>query len=197
MAGGNFMAFNISRRKTQIWAFWVLFLVLGLCGSAIAQVDPKQAPSTTYYLGEVKMSSPTGQPYGTSLSLVKRTTSPADGRIIEVVMSLDSKQPAREYTTVFAVKGSAFTLKDNEGTFEGSGQLTGPAWNWTGWTYTVNMLGERKGTLQGDDSLAGGRISVKKSMYSPDKQLRVVIAEDLSPISAEAYEILHSKLAAK
>ncbi|MEP6946511.1 MAG: hypothetical protein ABJA02_11385 [Acidobacteriota bacterium] len=174
-----------------------LFLSIGLCHAALGQITAKPASVTTYFLGEVKMASPTGQPYGTSLSLVKRTISPADNQIVEIVMTLDPKQPAKEYTTVFAIKDSAFAIKDNEGTFEGTGKLTGPAWNWTGWTYTVNMLGERKGTLQGDDSMINGRIAVKKSMFSLDKQLRVVIAEDLSPISAEAYEILHSKLAAK
>ena len=65
------------------------------------------------------MGSPTGQPYGASLSLVKRTISPADSRIIEVVISVDSKQPVKEYTTVFTIRGPSFTLKDNEGTFRG------------------------------------------------------------------------------
>src|SRR5215467_13878847 len=174
-----------------------LLFLLWMAPANFAQTNSAASEQTAYYLGEVKMNSPLGQPYGSSISLAKRTLKPAENKIVELVLSLDSKQPAREYTTVFNVTGSKFTVKNEEGTFAGEGELLGKAWEWESWKYSVNMLGERKGTLKAEDAFIGGRVMSKKSFYSPDGQLRVVLSEDLQPISKEMYEILHTKLLQK
>ena len=111
-------------------------LLLLLVSLAAAQTTPEA--NTTYYLGEVKMSSPTGRPFGSSISLVKRSIFPAENKIVEIVASIETRE-VKEYTTVFEIKGSDFTVKDQEGTFSGGGKLTGPAWAWTGWSYSVDM----------------------------------------------------------
>ena len=175
----------------------ILLLLLAVVPAVVAQTNSAASEQTTYLLGEVKMGSPSGQPFGSSVSLVKRTLKPAENKIVELVLSLDARQPAREYTTVFDIKGSKFTVKDEEGTFNGEGELQGKAWEWEGWKYSVQMLGERKGTLKAEDTFVGGSLIVKKSFYSPDGQLRVVFSEDLKPISKEIYEILHAKLLPK
>ena len=162
-----------------------------------AQTNSASPEQITYFLGEVKMSSALGQPYGSSLSLVKRSLKPVENKIIELVLSLDSKQPAREYTTVFDVKGSKFTVKDEEGTFAGEGELLGKAWAWEGWKYSVNMLGERKGTLKAEDTFTGSILIVKKTFYSPDGEVRIIFSEEFRPISKEMYEILHARLLQK
>jgi hypothetical protein len=172
-------------------------MALGAAAVSAQTVPPAPPEQVTYFLGEVKMSSPTGQPYGSSVSLVKRTLTPAENKVVEVVMSIDTKGPPQEYTTVFGVKEGKFTMKDEEKTFEGEGEFTGKPWNWTGWKYQVNMLGARKGVLKGDDTLTEAGLMVKKGFYSPDGQLRVNILEDLKPISKEMYELLHAKLVAK
>jgi hypothetical protein len=161
-----------------------------------AQTAPAAQEKVTYFLGEVKMSSPTGQPFGSSLSLAKRTLKPADNKIVELVASIDPKQPTREYTTIFDVKGSKFTVKDEEGTFAGEGELIGKAWEWTGCSFVVNMIGQRKGVLKAEDTFTNSGVMAKKSFSSPDGQVRVVFTEDLKPISREMYEILHAKLLA-
>lgn len=173
----------------------ILFLLLALGAAAVsAQTAPVQPEQVTYYLGEVKMSSPTGQPYGSSVSLIKRTLTPAENKIVELVLSIDAKSAPQEYTTVFMVKDSKFTVKDEEKSFEGEGEFTGKPWNWTGWKYQVNMLGARKGTLKAEDILTGGGVTVKKAFYSPDGQLRVNFSEDLKPITKEMYDLLHASL---
>jgi len=176
--------------STLLFLLWIALV-------NFAQSNSTPPEQTAYYLGEVKMNSASGQPYGSSISLAKRTLKPAENKIVELVLSLDSKQPAREYTTVFNVTGSKFTVKDEEGTFAGEGELLGKAWEWEGCKFSVNMLGERKGTLKAEDTFIGGRLMAKKSFYSPDGQLRVVFSEDLQPISKEMYEILHTKLLQK
>ncbi|HEX8265814.1 MAG TPA: hypothetical protein VF596_10435, partial [Pyrinomonadaceae bacterium] len=167
---------------------------LGCLLTVSAQAISTAQEQVTYFLGEVKMSSPTGQPYGSSISLVKRTLIPAENKIVELVATVDAKEPTKEYTTIFNVKGSKFTVKDEEGTFAGEGEMIGKAWEWTGWKYSVNLLGQRKGLLKAEDTLTSNGLTVRKSFSSPDGQVRVVFAEDLKPISREMYELLRTKL---
>lgn len=179
-----------------------LLSLLAACGSQLAGVDAlaqnslASAELTEYYLGEVKTLSPAGQPMATSLSLARRTLKPAENRIVEVVATIEAGKPAREYTTVFQVDGTRFALKDDEGTFAGTGELSGEPWRWTGWRYEVDFTGARKGTMKGEDVLAAGGISVRKSFATPDGTVRVRFTEELKPISAAAYQILRAKLVA-
>jgi hypothetical protein len=169
-------------------------LLVLFVSSAPAQTTPDA--NTVYYLGEVKMSSPTGLPFGSSISLVKRTISPAENKIVEIVASIDARE-IKEYTTVFEIKGSDFTVKDQEGTFSGGGKLTGPVWAWTGWTYSVDMLGERKGKLTAQDTVTPDGLVVTKSYAGADGKVQVVFNEALKPISAQMYDLLHAKLVPK
>lgn len=173
----------------------LLVLIPALAIGVFAQASPAPAPEqVTYYLGEVKMSSPTGQPYGSTVSLIKRTLTPAENKIVELVLSIEAKGAPLEFTTVFIVKDSKFTVKDEEKTFEGEGELIGKPWNWTGWKYQVNILGPRKGVVKAEDILTEHGLTVKKAFYSPDGQLRVNFSEDLKPITKEMYDLLHAKL---
>ena len=143
------------------------------------------------------MSSPTGQPLGYTVSLAKRILAPTENKITELVLSVDSRRPTQEYTTVFDVKGSKFTMKEESGGFAGDGELTGKAWDWTGWKYTANMTGQGKGVLKGEDSLTAVGLTSKKTFFSLDGQARVVFAEEMKPISREMYELLRAKLLPK
>jgi hypothetical protein len=175
-----------------------LFLLSMMCLVTVsAQTAPTAQEQVTYFLGEVKMSSPTGQPFGSSLSLAKRTLKPAENKIVELVASIEPKQPAREYTTIFDVKGSKFTVKDEEGTFAGEGEFIGRAWEWTGCKFVVNLIGQRKGVLKAEDTFSNIGITAKKTFSSPDGQERMIFTEDLKPISKEMYDILHAKLLEK
>lgn len=176
---------------------FILLLALAAAVTISAQTAPAPPQQVTYFLGEVKMSSPTGQPYGSTVSLIKRTLTPAENKVVELVLSIDQKYPPAEYTTVFVVKDSKFTVKDEEKTFEGEGEFTGKPWNWTGWKYQVSMIGARKGVLKAEDTLTETGLIVKKGFYTPDGQLRINFTEDLKPISREMYDLLHAKLVGK
>lgn len=176
----------------------ILFLLIAFGAATLsAQTAPAAPEQVTYFLGEVKVSSPAGQPYGSSVSLIKRTLTPAENKIVELVLTIDAKHPTAEYATVFVVKDGKFTIKDEEKTFEGEGEFTGKPWNWTGWKYQVNMLGARKGVLKGDDTLTEAGLMVKKGFYSPEGQLLVNFTEDLKPVSKEMYDLLHAKFMGK
>lgn len=169
-------------------------LLFGLPLAVFAQHVQSAPEQVTYFLGEVRMSSPSGQPMGSSLSLVKRTLSPDENKIVELVVSIDPAKLTREFTTIFEVQGTKFVMKDGEGTFAGEGELSGKAWEWNGWKYEVDFTGPRKGRLRGEDILGPDGIQVKKSFATPDGVVRVQFNEDLKPISKVTYEILRAKV---
>lgn len=171
----------------------LLFIVAILAGAVHAQ-SAAQPEQISYLLGEVHMLTPAGQPIGTSLSLVRRTLKPAENRIVEVVATLEAGKPVREFTTLFDVDGSKFTIHDEENTFAGQGELVGPAWAWTGWNYEVEFSGARKGRMKGEDAFGATGLTVRKSFATPDGTVRVRFTEELKPISKSAYEILRGKV---
>jgi hypothetical protein len=136
-----------------------------------------------YFLGEVRTTSPVGQPFGNSPSLVKCTLMPDEGKIVEIVANIDPAKPTRQFTMVFELTGSRFVMKDAEGTFTGEGDLTGVAWDWTGWKYEVEFTGARKGRMKGGDALGADGLTVKKSFAIPDGVVRMLFAEVLKPVS--------------
>lgn len=172
--------------------------VLGpaLLGLSVALAQSPAVEQTAYLLGEVKTLSPSGQVLSTSLSLVRRVQRPADNRIVEIVATIESGKPVREFTTTFAVDGDQFTMRDEEGTFSGGGRLVGEPWAWIGWSYEAEFAGARKGRLKGEDQLDARGLTAKKSFATPDGTVRVLFEEQLRPIGKATYDILHEKLVA-
>jgi len=171
----------------------VIFLFVCSLGSIYAQTKGASEEQNTYFLGESKMTSPTGQPYGTTLSLIKRTVKPEENKIIEQVISINQREAAKEFIAIFDVRGSKFTMAEQGGGFTGEGELIGKAWEWTAWKSTSNLAGG-KGKLISEDTLTKDGVLAKKSFYSPDGQLRAIFSEDLKQISKEMYDILRSKV---
>jgi hypothetical protein len=181
-------------RYIKLFALLNLFLLPAL--SSFAQTGPASQEQAAYYFGEAKITSPTGQVFGTTLSVVKRILKPAENRIIEQVVFLDPRRPPEEHITVLDVKGSKFTLRDDSGTFTGEGDLTGKAWEWSGWVSNIKFT-DGKGTLKSEDTLTNNVITAKKTFYRPDGKPSALIVEELKPISKEAFELLRSKLLQK
>jgi hypothetical protein len=182
----------LSGRRTALLGTLVAALAGGL--PALAQSPAGSGETTEYYLGEVKTLSPAGQTLATSLSLARRTLQPAENRIVEVVATIEAGKPVREFTTVFEVSGAKFTIKDDGGTFAGTGELAGEPWRWSGWRYEVQFTGARQGTMKGEDAKGPAGLTVTKSFATPDGTVRVRFAEELKPIGADAYRILRAKL---
>jgi hypothetical protein len=173
---------------------WLGTALLALALTGLAPQGVAQTEQSSYLFGKVHMLTPAGQQIGTSLSLVRRTLKPADNRIVEVVAAIEAGKPVREFTTVFEVTGSKFSIRDEEDSFTGAGELTGKPWEWTGWTYEVEFTGARKGRMKGDDVLGPSGLAVRKSFATPDGTVRMLFTEDLKPISKTAYYILRAKL---
>lgn len=167
----------------------IFFSALMICKPSIAETE-----KTNYYIGESKMTSPEGTPYGSSISLIKRTISPDKNQITEDVISIDKRSNPREFITVFSIgKNNQFNISDNEKTFSGKGSLSGKEWNWDGWTYQVDMANS-KGSLKGDDKFINGELVVSKEYYAPDGKLSVKFSENFKPVSKEFFDILYTNL---
>lgn len=169
----------------------ILLPILAVTALGLAQ-EPQ--PATTYYLLESAMSTASGKSIGTSVSLVKRVAQPAKGTIEETVLSLRGAEPAKEFVTLVRAQGSKATIS-GEG-FEGTGDLSGPEWSWSGMQFTIKMTNPAM-VIEGKDEFAPDRMSAVKKILGPDGQPRTVIREEGPAIPAAVYEALRSRLGAK
>src|SRR5437764_702339 len=96
------------------WALTVLGLAVALStGALLARPCAAQAlppAQVDYFLGESKVTTPTGKHLGTTVSLVKRDTQPAEGKVYEHVCVLDPKKAPKQFVVILEVKGAKFTL---------------------------------------------------------------------------------------
>ena len=161
--------------------------------ASTATADEKPAIQTEYYLGESKMTTPTGQLIRTSLSLVKRILNKTENRIEEHVMTIDEKGPPRSFVVTMDVRGAKCTLSEKSKSFEGEGELFGDAWAWKGWKTATRMAGGM-GTVVSEDKLTDRGITAKKTYAGADGKVQLHFEETLDRISAKTYEILAAKL---
>lgn len=167
-----------------------------LSGTAALRADEKPAEVTEYYLGESKMSLPSGQVVRTTLSLLKRVSDPRKSTIEEHVLSIDGKTPPKIFVVTFAVKGSTFTVSEKSKSFSGKGELIGDPWKWKAWK-SETELPEGMGKVVSEDRVEEKGLSGKKTFTGPDGKVRFLFADFLTPISAQTYEILYGQLAAQ
>ncbi|MBV9851502.1 MAG: hypothetical protein JO250_17685 [Armatimonadetes bacterium] len=108
-----------------------LFLVLVLLTALIAGPGAAADVEKMYYVGDVKLSSPSGQPRGSEVILLEKTHDPGNSTITEHAIEVKTDRSVGEYTMTMKVKGTSFTIKDDRNTIQGTGDLFGPAWRWT------------------------------------------------------------------
>jgi len=171
-------------------------LVLCLLMPVMAISSPRHPDLETFYLGTVSMTGPKGGDLGSSASLVKRVVSRESRKIVEYILLVGKKSPAREIVTFFDITGNHFHVYDRDRTFSGRGELQGDPWDWYSWSYSVKMS-DGSGVLKGKDLLAGKHLIVEKFFYGNKGQLRVQFFENLKPISKELYELLLKNLTKK
>src|SRR5262245_6879787 len=131
-----------------------MLLAAALLGalSTPGRADEKPSPTVDYFLGESKMFTPAGKHIGTSLSLVKRIVSRAEGRIEEHVLSVRDDGSARSFVVVLVVKGNKFTMSEKSKSFEGEGELIGDPWKWKEWKSVAKLAGGA-GKITSEDKL--------------------------------------------
>lgn len=150
--------------------------------------------TTSHWLGEIKITSPSGRKHGTAFSLMKRTLDPAVKVIVEEVLHVSAGE-AKPYLTIYKVENDqkGFTVRDADGAFSGKGTLTGKPWQWTSWK-TAGTMKDGTGSFRSNHHFAKGQIIVRKEFLDAKGKAKVIFSEELRHISPELYDLLHAKL---
>jgi hypothetical protein len=155
------------------------------------------APEKLYYLGEVKLSSGTGQALGSQVILVEKVLDRDNAMILEraIVVSPDGK--VEEWSMRMAVKDdNTFTLSDDARTVEGSGTLFGPAWKWT---YFKGTFKAKNGVVIEDENfMADDSVgTARKKVTGPDNKVIMYMDMSLKAVTPQTFEILRAGLLKK
>jgi hypothetical protein len=172
----------------------ILFAVL--IGCASVQICSAAEVEKTYYIGEVKLSSESGQPLGSQAMLAERTYDPDRGVIGERAIVVKPDGTVDDYPMSMTVKGNDFTLDDPKKFVEGSGTLFGPAWHWT---YFKGTYKAKNGAQIDDENfIAVPDVGVaRKRISGPDGKVFMVMDMTLKGTTKQAFEILSNALLKK
>ena len=141
-------------------AIFITIVLPGICFGAEVE--------KLYYVGEVKLSDPSGKPYSSQVILLEKVLDPDNSVFVERAIVVKPDGKAEEFIMNHKVKGNTFILNDTKGTVNGSGTLFGPEWKWTYF----------KGTFE---STNGARIEDENFMADPS----VLVARKKSPAPME------------
>lgn len=172
-------------RNMPLYAFCFVLATLGFSSPT---------PTTSHWLGEIKVSSPLGREPGTSLSLVKRTLDPKANLIVEDILHVNQREASKPYLMIYQMDKSlkSFSVRAADGAISGTGSFSGNLWHWDQWKVDATL---KDGThFRSQHHNAKGRTLVKKEFLDPQGKVRLIYSEELKEISPELYDLLHSKL---
>lgn len=147
---------------------------------------------TVCYMGESVVTQPSGAPVGTMIVALRREYSQPDKTIKETMIIVHPKDATREETTIYQVDGNKVTAAPG-GKWSVEGELTGPAWNWTGMKY-VFKLNNNGGSVRGEEKLDDEALRDVRQFSGPDGTVRVFLRDDLHRITPEGFELFRKRL---
>src|SRR5262245_31107156 len=106
-------------------------LVVFVSALLVPCIGSAAAVEKLYYVGESKLSDPSGKPYSSQVILLEKVLDPDNSVFVERAIAVKPDGTAEEFTMNHRVTGNTFTLDDTKGTIKGTGTLFGPAWKWT------------------------------------------------------------------
>jgi hypothetical protein len=165
-----------------------------LLAPALALAAP---PEKLYYLGEVKLSNPAGQPIGSQVTLVEKTVDRDNSIITERAIVVRPDGKTEEYPVRMEIKpDGSFVVNNEDKSVEGSGKLSGPAWKWTYFKATFKV---KSGvTIEDENFMADDSvITARKKVIAPDGQVILFMDESVKAISPKMFEILRAGLMKK
>ncbi|MGI9113890.1 MAG: hypothetical protein ACR2FX_02460 [Chthoniobacterales bacterium] len=148
-----------------------------------------------YYAGEARLSGEGGQPYGSQVILLHKTSDPQKSLIIERALVVKPDRSVDDYTMNLQVKGDAFTVSDAKNTIEGGGQLFGPAWHWSYFRGTYKSTTGAQ--IEDENYLSDPAVLVaRKKITQPGKGV-VYMDIVLHAITAPTFEVFEKALLKK
>ena len=149
-----------------------------------------------HYLGEVKISSASGQPMPSQVILLVKTHDPDKGVITERAITVKPDGSADDHTVTMTLKDNDFTLVDDAHSVTGSGKLFGPAWAWT--YFKATFKATNGVTIEDENFLADPSAAVaRKKIIAPDGKVIMYMDVTLKTITPEAFKVLSTALLKK
>ena len=168
----------------------ILFTVLlpGICFGAEVE--------KMYYLGEFKLSDPSGKPYVSQVILLEKTLDPDHSVWVERAIVVKPDGKAEEFTMNHRVTGNTFTLDDPKGMVKGSGTVFGPPWKWT---YFKGSFEATNGVrIEDENFMADPSVLVaRKKLTGPDGKVIGFMDGTAKSITPQVFTILSSSLLKK
>jgi hypothetical protein len=172
--------------------------VLAVCVSALLVpcVGFAAPVEKLYYLGESKLSAPSGTVYGSQVILLEKVLDPDKSLFVERAILVKPDGKAEEFIMNHRVTGNTFTLDDAKGTVKGSGTLFGPAWKWTYFKGTFEVTNGVR--IEDENFLADPSVLVaRKKIIGPDGKAIGFMDITLKSITPQTFTILSSSLLKK
>jgi hypothetical protein len=174
----------------QVLLMFLLFFTFNYTYAEAADIE------RMYYVGEAKLSSASGQSYGSQAFLLEKIHDPARNLIVERAIVVKPDGSVEEFTMNMTVNGSSFTVKDTRNTIQGSGTLFGQAWHWT---YFKGAYESTNGVrIEDENYMTDADVLVARKKIS-DRDGKVLTYMDitLKSITQQTFVILSSALLKK
>ena len=165
-----------------------------LAALALPAGSQAETPAKLHYVGEVKLSSATGQPIGSQVILLEKIYDRDASTITEAAIVVDPAGKVEERTMRLSVKpDNTFTLADEAKTVEGTGTLFGTAWRWT---YFKGTWKSASGVTIDDENFMADDavITARKKVTGPKNEVFMYMDMSLNRISPKTFEILRAGL---
>ena len=149
-----------------------------------------------YYLGEFKLSDPSGKPCVSQVVLMEKTLDPDHSVWVERAIVVKPDGKAEEFTMNHRVTGNTFTLDDPKGMVKGSGTVFGPPWKWT---YFKGSFEATNGVrIEDENFMADPSVLVaRKKISGPDGKTIGFMDITGKSITPQTFTILSSSLLKK
>jgi hypothetical protein len=179
---------NKESQMNMLLAIFSAILLPGICFGADVE--------KLYYVGEAKLSDPSGKPFTTQVILLEKTLDPDNNIFVERAIQVKPDGKAEEFIMNHRVKGNTFTLDDAKGTVKGSGTLHGPAWKWTYFKGTFEANNGAR--IEDENFLTDPSVLVaRKKISGPDGKTIGFMDITLKSITPQTFSILSAGLLKK
>jgi hypothetical protein len=169
-------------------AIFFTMLLPGICFGAEVE--------KLYYLGESKLSDPSGKASGSQVILLEKVLDLDNSVFVERAIVVKPDGKAEEFTMNHKVKGNTFTLDDPKGMVKGSGTLFGPAWKWTYFKGTFEATNGAR--IEDENFMADPSVLVaRKKISAPDGKVIGFMDITAKSITPQTFTILSASLLKK
>ncbi len=151
-----------------------------------------------YFVGDVKILSPSGSVQGTAVMFLEKTTDQDKNQIIERGIQLNPDGTAYDFPMYLTISGSNFTIIDDRKTISGSGQFYGTPWDWSYFkaTYVSRTVNPKTGSvseiyIDDENTLVDPSVvTARKKLYLKDGTVIEYMDITLKSVTQQTFQIL-------